>query len=228
MRWRLLALFLVSTTAVASSIKGLGPQSGAASSGYLSSTDWTTFNGKGAGTVTSVTGTAPIVSSGGATPAISISASTAAGVAGSYAPGSQAGYTGGSAIPAGDVGETITHTFAATAATTSTVTFSVDNSNAFSLTAGVWIVFGWGIANIGTGAGITYQQIDINTSAALRGTPTNFEVASATLQGNPSGAIYPLLVNSNGSTRIFGLGNYAFASLGTSTISIQITAVRIN
>lgn len=39
--------------------------------GCLSSTDWTTFNSKGSGTVTSVTGTWPIASSGGNTPAIS-------------------------------------------------------------------------------------------------------------------------------------------------------------
>ena len=42
--------------------------------GYLSSTDWTTFNGKqAAGSyLTTVSGTAPIVSSGGTTPAISL------------------------------------------------------------------------------------------------------------------------------------------------------------
>lgn len=53
-------------------------QSGAASDGWLSSTDWNTFNNKQpAGTyVTSVTGTAPVVSSGGTTPAISMAAAT--------------------------------------------------------------------------------------------------------------------------------------------------------
>ena len=49
-------------------------QAGTASNGYLSSTDWNTFNNKGSGTVTSVTGTAPVVSSGGTTPAISMAA----------------------------------------------------------------------------------------------------------------------------------------------------------
>jgi hypothetical protein len=45
--------------------------------GYLTSTDWTTFNNKqAAGAVTSVTGTAPVVSSGGATPAISMAAAS--------------------------------------------------------------------------------------------------------------------------------------------------------
>ena len=52
------------------------PTASATNRGALSSTDWTTFNNKGSGTVTSVTGTAPVVSSGGATPAISMPAAT--------------------------------------------------------------------------------------------------------------------------------------------------------
>jgi len=43
-------------------------QANGSTNGFLSSTDWTTFNGK----VSSVAGTAPITSSGGATPSISI------------------------------------------------------------------------------------------------------------------------------------------------------------
>jgi hypothetical protein len=49
------------------------PTASATNRGALSAADWSTFNSKGNGTVTSVTGTAPIASSGGATPAISIS-----------------------------------------------------------------------------------------------------------------------------------------------------------
>lgn len=44
--------------------------------GYLTATDWNTFNNKGSGTVTSVTATSPVVSTGGATPQISIPAAT--------------------------------------------------------------------------------------------------------------------------------------------------------
>ena len=51
------------------------PTASATNRGALSSADWTTFNNKGSGTVTSVTGTSPVVSSGGATPAISLAAS---------------------------------------------------------------------------------------------------------------------------------------------------------
>jgi hypothetical protein len=50
------------------------PTASAANRGVLSAADWTTFNNKGAGTITSVTGTAPVVSSGGTTPAISMAA----------------------------------------------------------------------------------------------------------------------------------------------------------
>lgn len=53
------------------------PTASATNRGLLSSADWSTFNSKGSGTVTSVTGTAPVVSSGGATPAISMAAATA-------------------------------------------------------------------------------------------------------------------------------------------------------
>ena len=52
------------------------PTASATNRGALSAADWTTFNSKGSGTVTSVTGTSPVVSSGGATPAISMAAAT--------------------------------------------------------------------------------------------------------------------------------------------------------
>jgi hypothetical protein len=49
------------------------PAASASQNGYLTSTDWSTFNGKGSGTVTSVTGTSPIsVANGTTTPAISL------------------------------------------------------------------------------------------------------------------------------------------------------------
>jgi hypothetical protein len=44
--------------------------------GYLTSTDWTTFNNKGSGTVTSVSATSPVTSTGGATPTIAMPAAT--------------------------------------------------------------------------------------------------------------------------------------------------------
>ena len=53
------------------------PTASASNRGVLSSTDWTTFNNKGSGTITSVTATAPVVSTGGTTPVISMAAATA-------------------------------------------------------------------------------------------------------------------------------------------------------
>jgi hypothetical protein len=50
------------------------PTASATNRGALSAADWTTFNNKGTGTVTSVTGTSPVDSSGGTTPAISLAA----------------------------------------------------------------------------------------------------------------------------------------------------------
>ena len=48
------------------------PTASATNRGALSAADWATFNSKGSGTVTSVTGTSPVASSGGTTPAISL------------------------------------------------------------------------------------------------------------------------------------------------------------
>jgi hypothetical protein len=55
------------------------PQASSVASGYLTSTDWNTFNNKqAAGTyVTSVGATSPVVSSGGTTPSISVNAASA-------------------------------------------------------------------------------------------------------------------------------------------------------
>ncbi len=49
------------------------PAASAGVSGYLSGADWSTFNAKGSGTVTGVTASAPLVSSGGATPNLTLS-----------------------------------------------------------------------------------------------------------------------------------------------------------
>jgi hypothetical protein len=74
----------IGVTAPITSTGGLTPtigitQSGAASDGYLSSTDWNTFNNKGSGTVTSVAVASSNgfagSSSGGATPTLTLSTS---------------------------------------------------------------------------------------------------------------------------------------------------------
>jgi hypothetical protein len=47
--------------------------------GYLTSTDWNTFNNKGSGTVTSVAATSPVTSTGGTTPTIAMPPATTSG-----------------------------------------------------------------------------------------------------------------------------------------------------
>jgi hypothetical protein len=69
----------VTGTAPISSSGGTTPaisiaQANTSTSGFLSSTDWNTFNSKG--TVTSVTATSPVTSTGGATPVIAMPAAT--------------------------------------------------------------------------------------------------------------------------------------------------------
>ena len=82
---RATAVTAVTGTAPVVSSGGLTPAismaaANTSTNGYLTSTDWNTFNGKGSGTVTGVTATSPVVSSGGTAPVISMpAASTSAG-----------------------------------------------------------------------------------------------------------------------------------------------------
>jgi hypothetical protein len=78
------------TTGTVTSVSGTAPiassggntpaisisQATTSTDGYLSSTDWNTFNNKGSGTVTSVSATSPVTSTGGATPTIAMPAAT--------------------------------------------------------------------------------------------------------------------------------------------------------
>lgn len=82
--WSVGTVTSVSGTAPVVSSGGTTPaismaKADASTDGYLSKTDWSTFNSKGTGTVTSVSGTSPIASSGGTTPAISIANAKADG-----------------------------------------------------------------------------------------------------------------------------------------------------
>jgi hypothetical protein len=72
----------VTSTAPMSSTGGQTPNlsmtaANATTNGYLTSTDWNTFNNKGSGTVTSVTASSPLASSGGTTPNLTIPAANA-------------------------------------------------------------------------------------------------------------------------------------------------------
>lgn len=65
---------IAAPTAIATS--SLFQNASGANSGLLTSTDWTTFNNKGNGTITSVTGTYPVQSTGGTAPVLSLAFGT--------------------------------------------------------------------------------------------------------------------------------------------------------
>ncbi len=116
-------------------------QSGAAANGYLGSTDWQQFNARVATTRT-INTTAPLTGGGNlsADRTFAISASTAAGAAGSYAPGAQVGYTGGSAPTSGNIGQVISDKASSGAVATNTSTFTTVAT--VTLTAGLWLCSG--------------------------------------------------------------------------------------
>jgi hypothetical protein len=135
------------------------PTASAANRGALSSADWTTFNNKGNGTVTNVSGTSPIASSGGTTPAISIADAAADGTT-----------KGAAAFTAND--------FEATAGV---ISIDYANGQAASasnkgfLTAANWTTFNNKTSSI-------YK--DLNNQAAVTGTTANTKVVSQLVPAN--------------------------------------------
>jgi len=135
------------------------PTASAANRGALSSADWTTFNSKGNGTVTNVSGTSPIASSGGATPAISIADAAADGTT-----------KGAAAFTAND--------FDAAAGV-----ISIDYANGQAASAsnkGFLTAANWTTFNNKTGS--IYK--DLNNQAAVVGTTANTKVVSQLVPAN--------------------------------------------
>jgi hypothetical protein len=135
------------------------PTASATNRGALSSADWTTFNNKGNGTVTNVSGTSPIASSGGATPAISIADAAADGTT-----------KGAAAFTAND--------FEATAGV-----ISIDYANGQAASAsnkGFLTAANWTTFNNKTGS--IYK--DLNNQAAVTGTTANTKVVSQLVPAN--------------------------------------------
>lgn len=135
------------------------PTASAFNRGALSSADWTTFNSKGSGTVTTVSGTAPIASSGGATPAISIADAAADGSTKGAAAFTAADFN----AAAGVISIDYTNGQAASA------------SNKGFLTSADWTTF-----NNKTGS--IYK--DLNNQAAVVGTTANTKVVSQLVPAN--------------------------------------------
>jgi len=139
------------------------PTASATNRGALSSADWTTFNNKGSGTVTSVTGSSPIASSGGATPAISIADAAADGTT-----------KGAAAFTAADFN-----------ATAGVISIDYTNGQAASasakgfLTSADWTTFNGKQAAL-TPAALTKVD-DTNVTLTLGGTPSTALLQSTSL-----------------------------------------------
>jgi hypothetical protein len=135
------------------------------------------------------------------------------------------GNTTGNAIASGYVGQTLTQTFANTAATLSNQVFQVGST--YSLPAGVWLVTGWAFINQGTSTGNSYFLLDVNTSATLRSYGPFEGATSGTV--NISGQTMPLIVNSSTATNIYLMAQYNYSTLGSSNVQNgYIQAVRID
>lgn len=137
-------------------------QAGVSTNGYLSSTDWNTFNNKGSGTVTAVTGSGNIASSGGTTPNITFTGTlpianggtngTAAPTAGAVAVGNGTQYA---FTAAGSAGQVLTSN-GSTVPTWATVATGIG-------TTGYWGSF-WDTTNQTAASTTVAYTINIGTS----------------------------------------------------------------
>ena len=187
------------------------PTASASNRGALSSADWTTFNNKGSGTVTSVTGTAPVVSSGGATPAISMAAATTS-VNGYLTSTDWTTFNNkgsGSVTSVSGTGTVNGITLTGTVTTTGSLTLGGTLSNV-SLTTQVTGTLpvangGTGITSLGTGV------------ATFLGTPSSANLAAAVTDETGSGALV------FGTTPTFTTNITAPLHIGGTAVSSSLT-----
>ena len=194
-------------------------QSSASSNGWLSSTDWNTFNNKQpAGTyVTSVTGTAPVVSSGGTTPAISMAAAN--GSTNGYLTstdwstfnGKQAALVSGTNIKtvsgttllgSGDLG-TIGTAYGGTGLTSFTANGVVFASSSSALSTGSSLTWNAGTGRLGVNTASPASAFEVYSEARITssgGANGQILCDGSSMYIGPIGA-YSMRLQTNGSTR---------------------------
>lgn len=91
--------------------------------------------------------------------------------------------------------------------------------------AGRWKVEGSFLCQPGS-AGTTYGMADINTSVAFRTGPVAY-TQLYTSGNNVGGAIYPLIVNSTGSTVVYLVGQMNYSTIGSGGIVGRLLFTRI-
>ena len=186
--------------------------------GYLSSTDWSTFNSKGSGTVTSVTGTSPVVSSGGVTPAISMPAATTS-VSGYLTStdwttfnnktsntGTVTSVTGGTYLTGGTITTTGTLAVDATSANTASKVVARDASGNFSAGTITANLTGNASGSSGSTTGNAATATALQTARAING--VNFDGTAAITVTAAAGTL-------TGSTLASGVTASSLTSVGT-------------
>jgi hypothetical protein len=226
-------------------------QSSTSTDGYLSSTDWNTFNNKQpAGTyVTSVTGTAPVVSSGGATPAISMAAASSStngyltstdwttfnnkgsGTVTAVSVVSANGFAGtssGGATPALTLSTSITGILKGNGTAISAATSGTDYAPA---TSGTSILYGngsGGFSNVTVGTGLSFTAGTLASTASAASAPVtqtaNFSVAATDLWliNNKSGSTctVTLPTPSTNTGRVLYFQNYQVQALVSASSNV--------
>jgi len=144
------------------------------------------------------------------------------GSSGLYKAGQAPGYTGGSAIPAGYVGEILSQT------TTTAITTSAANLATVTLTAGVWTVSGG--CNFSADTVTRYMRLSIssttNTTDTVSGRVVNADYH--TTAGIVSACTFPRTFNvASGSTLPVYLVGFASSISGLGSTNSYIEAVRI-
>ena len=231
----------VGATAPIQSSGGVTPtisitQASGTTNGYLSSTDWTTFNNKGSGTVTSVTGTSPVASSGGATPAISLASGYGdtqnpfASKTANYvlaAPNGTAGAPTFRAIVAADIPTLNQNTTGSSGSCTGNAATATTATTATNQSGGTVA------ATTGSFSGQVTSTVATGTSPfAITSTTLNTNLNADLLDGNHASAFY-LASNPSGYTTNTGTVTNVATGTGlsggpittTGTISLANTAV---
>ena len=226
-------------------------QASSSTDGYLSSTDWNTFNNKQpAGTyVTSVTGTAPVVSSGGTTPAISMAAANTStngyltstdwntfnnkgsGTVTAVSVVSANGFAGtssGGATPALTLSTTITGLLKGNGTAISAATSGTDYAPA---TSGTSILYGngaGGFSNVTVGTGLSFSAGTLAATTSAPSAPVtktaDFTVAATDvwLINNKSGSTctVTLPTPSTNTGRVLYFQNYQVRALVSASSNV--------
>lgn len=162
----------------------------------------------------------------GVLPAANMTSSTAAGGAGTYTPGAQPGYSAGSAISAGNVGQVILNSPATAVAPNSTGGWAQVSSGA--AVSGVFLITGSCALTVGNISAPTNLGCGISTSSS--GNPDTFAANNIAINnpvGNTSSEIWtscgPRYVNISSSATYYLMCRVDYTTVGTAKWAVEST-----